>query len=117
TAKVSITMTPESGWHVYAHEEKDSKDVSKPTLIVMTDSAGFRFSKPIASRPPVEKSTELSKSGIVRYYEEPVTWTIDLEIPKDATKGSHLIRGIVGFHTCTDSSCDPPRATWFEGKL
>ncbi len=115
--KLTITAQPEPGWHIYAREAKDPKDISKPTLILLTDSAGFRFSDPIASDPPVEKTTNLGQSGKARYHEKAVSWTIEIDVPKNAKSGEHLIRGIIGYQTCKEDACDQPRAAWFEGIL
>lgn len=116
-ARLKIVANPDAGYHIYAYAEKDPVDVSKPTLIVLTDTSGFRFTTPKPDAPPTEKATKLTKSGKESYHEKPVTWTVELEIPKDAKPGNYPIKGIVGFQTCKDTGCDAPRGAWFEGML
>jgi len=42
-ARLMITADVANGWHIYALAAKDPKDVSKPTLIVLTKPAGQPF--------------------------------------------------------------------------
>ncbi|HZZ29422.1 MAG TPA: cytochrome c biogenesis protein CcdA [Pirellulales bacterium] len=114
---LTITAEPSAGWHIYALAEKDPVDVSKPTLIVLTNSSQFRFRSPRASAAPVQTSSTVTRSSKVEYYEKPVSWTIDLEIPANTKPGDYPIAGIVGYQTCSDSSCDGPKAAWFDGHI
>jgi hypothetical protein len=47
-AQLKITAQVDEKFHIYAYAEKDPVEVSKPTLIVLTDTSGFRFTPPTA---------------------------------------------------------------------
>jgi thiol:disulfide interchange protein len=52
-----------------------------------------------------------------RYYEEPVTWTTTISVPKDAQAGQYKIEGLVGYQVCSGSACDMPQGARFEGTI
>jgi suppressor for copper-sensitivity B len=116
-AHLVISVEPASGWHVYGLAATDPKDVSKPTLIVLTRTSGLRYTAARPSRPPQEKQSTVNQAGKELFYDQPVTWTVDLEVPRDARPGQYAIEGLVGFQTCNDSSCDMPSAAKFSGVL
>jgi len=116
-AHVIITAEPGNGWHVYALAATDLKDVSKPTLIVLTRTSGLRYGVPRPSAAPIEKQSTVTQSGKEQFYNQPVTWTIDLEVPTGAKPGQYAIDGIIGFQTCKDTACDMPSAARFSGVL
>jgi suppressor for copper-sensitivity B len=116
-AKLTITAEPAKGWHIYALAEKDPKDVSKPTLIVLTDTGGLRYRAAKPDRAPIERSSTVNQAGKEQFYDKPVTWTVEIEVPRDAKPGKFPIAGIVGFQSCTDSECEMPLGARFEGVL
>lgn len=117
--KVTVRLSgdPQPGWHLYGLEPRDPDLVSKPTLIVHLAPAGWKSTVPQASKKPVEKPSDVLPGEVVRYYEGPVEWTFELDVPADATAGSHELIGLIGFQVCTDSSCDLPRAARFSAPL
>lgn len=116
-AHLVITAEPAKDWHIYALADKDPKDVSKPTLIVLTNTSGLRYKAPTPSSPPVEEATTVNQAGKVLYYDKPISWTIDLEVPKEAKPGVYKLAGIIGYQTCEATACDMPLAAVFEGEL
>ena len=66
---------------------------------------------------PVEKASTVNQSGKVQYHDKPVSWTVDLDVPRDAKPGKYPIAGIIGYQTCEETTCDTPRAAWFSGVL
>src|SRR5262249_2811436 len=79
-AHLVISAEPVSGWHVYGLAATDPKDVSKPTLIVLTRTSGLRYTAARPSRPPQEKQSTVNQAGKELFYDQPVTWTVDLEV-------------------------------------
>ena len=53
----------------------------------------------------------------VWYYKDEVTWTYEVEIPKDAENVQYQIKGLIGFQTCTATTCDRPDAVEFSVAL
>ncbi|MCH7727925.1 MAG: hypothetical protein IH991_15830 [Planctomycetes bacterium] len=107
--RVVLTATPDFGYHVYALEATDPLGDYKPTLIAI-DAAAWQVSKPVASGQPTAKDN-------LTYYESEVTWTIDIQVPKDAKPGEHTIKGSIGYQACTDSTCDFPGGAAFTIKI
>jgi suppressor for copper-sensitivity B len=116
-AHLTITAEPSSGWHIYALAEKDPKDVAKPTLIVLTETGGLRYRAAKPDRAPIERSSSVNQAGKEQFYDKPVTWTVEIEVPRDAKPGKFPIAGLVGFQSCTDSECEMPQGARFEGVL
>ena len=116
-ARLVIAAEPADGWHIYALADKDPKDVSKPTLIALTQTGGLRYRPATASAVPVEETTTVNQSGKVQYHNKPVSWTIELEVPKEAQPGKYPIAGIIGYQTCEATACDAPTAAKFSGEF
>ncbi len=117
-AQLVITAQPDKDWHIYAQASRDPQQVGagKPTLIVVTDSSGLRVASIAADRAPLRHKTALGDEEA--YYEQPVTWTVELDVPSDAKPGPRLITGIIGYQTCyLDQGCKPPLGARFEGEL
>ena len=117
-AQLWIEATPAEGWHIYAIEDRPMSPIGgRPTLIVLTDSAGLRFLKPVESVPPVEKpSTDNAVPS--RVHPSTVRWTVQLEVPPTTAKGTHEISGMIGLQTCKEAmTCDRPTAVRFRGTL
>lgn len=118
-ATLVVSAEPTDGYHIYAYADRDPKAVGigKPTLIVLTDTSGFRYAPAEASAKPLEKPAE-GVSGTIRYYDSPVRWTIPIEIPTATKPGEYPIRGLVGVHTCNDAiGCDLPQGASFDTKV
>lgn len=111
--KLMITATPSPGRHVYEEQPVDPDIVAKPTLIVVSRGGGWTRSAAIASREP----TRAGKAGELPYYDEPVTWTIELSVPGDSPVGEYVVSGYVGYQTCDESSCLPPHAVSFRAPV
>ena len=111
--KLTLTARPEESWHVYAMADREPKEIGpRPTLLVMTGDAANQASKPVTDSKVVEKDDQ-------RYYEGPVTWTVDLTAPKDIKPGqAFLVSGIIGYQTCkTNGACDVPTAARFNAEV
>lgn len=115
--KLLITATPDPEWYVYALEKSDPKLVSKPTLIVFTETAGLQIGEPLPLTEPKVKKTGIEKAPEARYYVDPATWTTEISIPEGAKTGEHELVGLIGFQTCKESSCLPPSAAEFRVKV
>jgi len=118
-SKVTVRLSgdPRPGWHLYGLEPRDPELVSKPTLIVPLAPTGWKSTVPQASKQPVEKPSDVLPGEVVRYYEGPVDWTFEMEVPADAQAGTHELMGVIGFQVCTDQTCDLPRAARFSAPL
>lgn len=118
TWKLVLSAAPAEGWHVYARADRDPKEISKPTLIVVEEPASWVAGPPVASSQPVEHTLDVGGKPIVqRYHEGVVTWTTELKVPADAAAGSQRLTGLMGFQVCYDRGCDLPEAVRFEATI
>ncbi len=102
---------------MYRYAETDPKKVSKPTLIVLRKTSGWRVGKPKASPEAKSKDSGLKEEPVIYYHEGEVTWTVPLQVPKDAQPGEYELAGAIGFQTCTPTACDLPAGAEFQVKV
>ena len=116
--KIVLEAEPAESWHVYALEDRDKNELGyKPTLIVVTNSSGFKFNRPAASAKPVEAPNDVPGAAPQRYYDKRVAWTTTVTIPNNAKPGDYPVAGLIGYQTCNAGACDLPRAAKFQGTI
>ena len=115
TAHLTLTALPDSAWHVYAREDRDPEEISKPTLIVVEDAADLTVYRATTPSQPIEDNQEALGLGIQRYHEGAVTWTLDVVVPEGAEPGERTLSGIIGYQVCQLATCQPPLAARFQG--
>jgi len=111
TVKLQLTAQPIQGYHTYAWQPTKGGQTAQPTLIALSEDTAWKWSQPRADKPVVEKDNAGEK---VHFYEGPVTWTVEIQVPKDAEPGEHVLSGIIGYQSCSNASCDMPRAAVFD---
>ena len=117
-AKLIITASPAEHWHIYEMARKDPEALgNKPTLIVLTNTSGFGFTRTRADSKAVEGEPLFEGATPLRYYEARVAWTTTIKIPRDAKPGQYPIDGVIGYQVCTASTCDLPRGANFSGTI
>jgi thiol:disulfide interchange protein len=113
TVTLELTAEPAPGWHVYARADRDPKLGSKPALISVNTKPGWQVSRPVTDAPVIEAPSKFNAGEVERYHEQAVTWTVEIEAPGDATPGEYPISGLIGYQSCDENGCDPPRAARF----
>jgi cytochrome c biogenesis protein CcdA/DsbC/DsbD-like thiol-disulfide interchange protein len=120
TATLTLSITPEAGWHVYELADRlpEDRSASRPTLIVLDQRSGFEATRPVANKEVVEKIwTELG-GKVDRFYPGPVTFSFRLRAADDAAIGVHQIAGYIGYQACSDAGmCALPAAARFQFNL
>ncbi|HQU45292.1 MAG: hypothetical protein B7Z73_10330, partial [Planctomycetia bacterium 21-64-5] len=109
--KVSLVITaePASGWHIYELSDKTSAATgAKPTLLVLTETSGLKNGPAVASQEPLRDPQNTRP-----FYDEAVTWTVEMTVPKGAKPGAIKIAGLLGYQICTTKSCKNPSAVGF----
>jgi len=109
---IKAALAPD--WHVYGWAATDPNKISKPTLIVLRKTHGWRRGKPEASKAPRPVESGLKEEPTLYYHEGEVSWTVPLEVPKDAPPGTYDLAGSIGFQTCTPEMCDLPAGAEFQ---
>jgi len=104
-------------WHVYAWAETDPQKISKPTLIVLRKTSGWRYGKPKPSSAPKSEESGLKEEPVLHYHEDEVTWTVPMQVPKDAVPGVYDLAGAIGFQTCSPSLCDMQTGVDFRAQV
>jgi suppressor for copper-sensitivity B len=117
TIHLVITAKLAPTWHVYSWAESDPKKISKPTLIVLRKTSGWRYGRPQSSVEPKTETSGLNEEPILYYHEDTVTWTVPMEVPKDAQAGEYDLAGAMGFQTCTPTACDLPAGVDFQARV
>jgi suppressor for copper-sensitivity B len=117
--RLSITATPNPGWHIYAYATKDPDVVgaNKPTLIYLAPLTGWTYSRVKTSVQPTVKPPLAAGLPEERSHEGPVTWTVELTASADARPGEAILTGYLGFQTCDKNSCLPPQAVQFRATI
>lgn len=115
SVQLTFSVTPDSGWHLYAYEPIAGNAIAKPTLIVLEGT--FSAERVTTNDNIIEEEPVLPGTPPVRYHPGPVTWTVDIPIPADTSSGQQIVRGLIGYQTCTDASCDVPRGLAFQTTL
>ena len=114
-AKLLFTAKLAPKWHIYA-VDKPQATGNQATLIYFRETAGLGIGQPRPDREPIAPHGESAglNSRLIAYFENEVTWTVDIDVPTDAKPGEHEIRGVVGMQCCDEgSNCLPPRARSF----
>lgn len=110
--QLSITAEPGEGWHIYALSDKPSSAGSKPTLLVLTQTADLVAGPAVASdRPTKDPANQIGE------HDGKVTWTIELSVPRDAKSEPINIEGLLGYQVCNAKLCNQPTALAFSGRL
>jgi thiol:disulfide interchange protein len=117
TVTLTLSAELEAPWHIYGYQERDPKQISKPTLIAITEPNDWKTSAVTASAKPLEHDLDMKEEPITYFHEDPISWSIEIEIPEGATSGSHTIAGLIGYQTCTLSQCDLPTGAAFRGTV
>jgi len=117
TVKLVLTAESDTGWHVYAYAPAEPEGGgSKPTLIVLKQPSTWSTGTPLASAEPTVKES-IPGEPAVRYHDGSISWTTEIIVPEQVADGDYDLAGIIGYHTCTDQSCDRPTAAEFAVKV
>ncbi len=117
TAKLILSIAPNSGWYFYGYSDMPLSGVSRPTLLHLAEVEGISAGAPVANAAPKQKPSPLGDGVEIRYYDKSVEWTIPLTVAADAASGPRAIEGLIGLQTCNDATCLTPHGVRFGGTL
>jgi len=103
--RISIMAEPLDGFHVYPYSPNPELAPAESTLIAIQKTGGWAITGPTSKQIPTSKTVD---GEPVRYYEKPVTWTYDVNVPRSVENTSNTIGGLMLMLTCTDDNCDRP---------
>ena len=98
-----LKLVPEKGWHLYRPADSAATEIGqgKPTIASMVGPSADRLIGLSATEVTLAEEPELAEAGAV---EGPVTLEFLL------ADGAEPVEAVLGFQTCTESTCDPPTA-------
>ncbi len=111
TVVLKVSGKVAAPWHIYKYS-KTQPDDGGPlfTTFDLFDTGGLVPKgdwEP--ARPPIRhKDPNYPKLEALEYYEGDFSWSIPLEVPRDAKPGNRSIRAQIHFMVCTDQNCSPP---------
>lgn len=111
-ARLYLMARPDANYHIYTYADTKVSPFSTPTLIVVTQ--GFPAGRPQTDAKVEEMAPVIQGEPAIQYHEGEVTWTVDIHVPPQVEAGIHPFAGLIGYQTCTDSTCDLPRGLEFE---
>ena len=107
-----VTAKLDSGYHIYKLVDKPMDPGAGPvyTTLDFFDTSGLKIAgewKP-STEPIKHKESVWPNLPFVEYYEDQVTWSINLKVPEGTEPGKKVLRCQTGFMICNDKSCSPP---------
>ena len=107
-----LSIEPESGWHAYAPAASAVSEIGqgKPTIVALAETKAAALVSATAAKTQAPHSAELQAAGAV---EGPVT--IDLALAPADDGG--VVDVLLGFQTCSETTCDPPTGVRLTLKL
>jgi thiol:disulfide interchange protein DsbD len=106
--KVKARLEP--GLHIYAvAREDENRQGPIPTTFDFFDHADLAISgdwKP--DHEPEARPEPAFNNQIIQFFENEVTWSLNLKVPPDAAPGKRTLRCQAGYQVCNDRSCFPP---------
>jgi thiol:disulfide interchange protein DsbD len=103
---VHLTAKIEDGWHLYSLEQEEGGPV--PTRITVPAGQPFAQDGAISSAEP-KSAMDPNFNLLTQYYEEEATFTVPVKVVANAPAGNPEVIISVGFQTCSDQLCLPPR--------
>ncbi len=115
-ARLVVVIAPDADWHVYyAIAAPLPASGNQATSLVFTETSGLAGGFLATEQKPV--GDHVGAEASIPYYEQPVTWTAEIDVPKDAKPGDYRLAGTLGFQTCQGKNCLPPEAVKWETSL
>ncbi len=120
--RLTLTATPDESYHVYSLEPRDSgQGLYKPTLLRIELPEGWQAGEARANREYATKTIPPSAAGesaeVQHYYEGPVSWTVEVQIPENSAPGEYSVVGVIGYQSCYEAGCDRPLGARFQAKV
>ncbi|MBC7856304.1 MAG: hypothetical protein IAF94_22975, partial [Pirellulaceae bacterium] len=108
--RLVFEATPTNGFHFYPLAYTVPDDGPWSTLILVTNAGNWRKNAVHPSAPPKTVSGE---DGRQTYYDEPTTFTVELDVPKNAEPGEVPVSGVLAYQTCNEKTCYSPGGAKF----
>lgn len=105
----SVEAKLEPGWHIYKYDKVPFGTGPRNTTFDLFDTGGLETKGGWkASKEPFSKPEPAFANQVLEFFEDEVTWSITLVVPKDAKPGKRAIRCQAGYQICDPNSCKIP---------
>ena len=109
-ARLFVTATMKSGWHVYSITQPVADLGPKPTKIQVADSPDYRLLGSFqANVAPTKEKQKVFNDLVVESHGGQVVWHAPLEFSPGVDPAALKIKGTVKVQACSESSCLPPQ--------
>ncbi len=112
--QVHLTAKIEEGWHLYSLNQAEGGPT--PTRISVPAGQPFAQDGNIASAEP-KSAMDPNFNLITHYYEEEAAFTIPVKVAANAAAGKANVTVSVGFQTCSEELCLPPKTVRLSTEL
>ena len=108
TFKVTAKLNP--GWHIYIYSKQEQSEGPKNTKFDFFETAGLVVDGDwTASKTPIrKKEPAFPDLDSVSFFEDEVTWSLNLKVPADAMAGKKILRCQASYQICNAQSCSFP---------
>ncbi|MHC5541815.1 protein-disulfide reductase DsbD family protein, partial [Singulisphaera rosea] len=109
TLTFSVEAKLEPGWHIYKFDKVPFGNGPRNTTFDLFDAGGLETKGSwTSSKEPISKAEPAFANQVLEFFEDEVTWSITLVVPKDAKPGKRSIRCQAGYQICDPNSCKIP---------
>jgi len=116
-----FTASLPKGSRIYAHADRDDRLGTKPVLIAIESASGLLPHR-ATTDAAVKTDDSVPQFGVMKYHEGDTTWTLRVDVPRNAPPGDYTIDGMLGYQVCEykddgKNVCELPQAVRFEATL
>lgn len=111
TVKYSVTAKLGDHWHIYkySNEKQDPETGPRPTKFDFFDTGGLKTKGEWkASKPVIAKAEPAFDNQVLEFYEDEVTWTIELDVPEGTAPGKKNLQAQIRYQICDPQQCKSP---------
>ncbi len=112
-AKVIVTVTLDSGWHLYSLNQGPPP---RATKIALEDGSAF-VQEGNLQAPKAKKAFDPNFQVDTETYEGTVNFTIPVRVKADAASGAQKVAAKVTFQVCNDTTCLRPTTKSFDADV
>jgi thiol:disulfide interchange protein DsbD len=112
TVTYQVKAALEPGWHIYTYAKaQPANGPARPSFTTFDffDTGGLKIvGNWTASKPPVRQKEPAFNNLEIEFFEDEVTWTIQLQVPPGTAPGPKTLRCQAGYQICNDQTCKIP---------
>lgn len=110
TVTFTVSANVDAPWHIYTYSKDEPEQGPRPTQFDFFDTAGLTVAGEwkASKQPTTKKEPAFPDLESVSFFEDEVSWSVQLKVPPSATAGEKSLKCQVSFQICNEVSCKPP---------